>query len=135
MSYPISAIVKIDGEGAKSLRAAGIRSTERLLESACTVAKRRVLAGKIGVDTKTLLCWANFADRMRIRGVNKEYSELLAAAGATTIRDIKYRNPENLAKAIAAANKKLKLVRLVPSEKVVSRWIEAAKELTPKIKY
>lgn len=135
MSYSISAIEQIDGEAAKALRAAGIRSTQRLLESACTVAKRRVLSDKTGIDTKTLLCWANFADRMRIRGVNKEYAELLAAAGATTIRDIKYRNPENLAEAIAAANKKLKLVRLVPSEKVVSRWVEAAKELPPKIKY
>lgn len=135
MSYSISSIEQIDGDAAKALRAAGIRSTERLLESACTVTKRRVLSDKTGIDAKTLLCWANFADRMRIRGVNKEYAELLAAAGATTIRDIKYRNAENLAKAIAAANKKLKLVRLVPSEKVVSRWIEAAKELPPKIKY
>jgi hypothetical protein len=135
MSYSISSIEQIDGEAAKALRAAGIRSTARLLESACTVTKRRLLADKTGIDTKTLLCWANCADRMRIRGVNKEYAELLAAAGATTIRDIKYRNPENLAKAIAVANKKLKLVRLVPSEKVVSRWIEAAKELSPKIKY
>jgi hypothetical protein len=36
---------------------------------------------------------------------------------------------------MAAINKKRKLVRLVPSERVVARWIESAKELPPKIKY
>ncbi len=135
MSYPISAIEEIDGDAAKALRSAGIRSTERLLDRACTVAKRRLLSDKTGIDTKTLLCWANFADRMRIRGVNKEYAVLLAAAGVNTVKDLKYRNAVNLATAIADANKKLKLVRLVPSEKVVARWIASAKELPPKIKY
>ena len=42
---------------------------------------------------------------------------------------------DNLAKAMADANKKRKLVRLLPSEKVVARWIECAKKLELKIKY
>jgi hypothetical protein len=135
MSYPITDIGEIDGDVATILKSAGIRSTARLLDRACTVAKRKLLAEKTGIDAKRLLCWANFADRMRIRGVKKEYAELLAAAGVNTVRDLKYRNPANLAKALADANKKRKLVRLVPSEKVVARWIACAKELPPKIKY
>lgn len=135
MSYPISDIGRIDADAIAALKSVGIRSTGRLLESACTVTKRKTLAEETGLDAKRLLCWANVADRMRVRGVNKEYAELLAAAGVETVRDLKHRNAANLAKALAEANKKCKLVRLVPSERVVTRWIESAKSLPLKIKY
>jgi hypothetical protein len=81
------------------------------------------------------LYWANIADRMRIKGVRKEYAELLQAAGVDTVKELKYRNPINLAKAMADANRKRKLVRLLPSEKMVKRWIENAKLLPLKITY
>jgi len=135
MSYPITDIGGIDGDVATLLKSAGIRSTARLLERACTVTKRKMLAEETGIDAKKLLCWANVADRMRVRGVSKEYAELLAAAGVDTVKDLKHRNPANLAKALADANKKRKLVQLVPSERVVARWIECAKALPLKIKY
>jgi len=135
MSYPITDIGEIDGDAAARLKSAGIRSTERLLECACTVAKRKLLAEKTGIDAKKLLCWANFADRMRIRGVSREYAELLGAVGVDTVKEFKFRNPTNLAKAMADANKRSKLVRLLPSEMVVARWIEHAKKLELKIKY
>jgi predicted RecB family nuclease len=135
MSYPITDIEGIDGEAADVLKSVGIRSTERLLESARTVHGRKLLAKKTGFDEKCLLCWANVADRMRIKGVNREYSQLLQAAGVDTVKELKYRNPANLAKAMADANKKNKLVRLLPSEKVVSRWIDNAKKLPLMISY
>jgi hypothetical protein len=135
MSYPITDIDGIDGEVAVVLKSVGIRSTERLLEAARTVAGRKALAGKTGFDEKQLLCWANVADRMRIKGISKEYAELLQAAGVDTVKELKYRNPLNLAKAMADANKRRKLVRLLPSEKVVARWIDHAKKLPLKITY
>lgn len=135
MTYPITDIGEIDGDVAAQLKSAGIRSTASLLERACTVAKRKLLAEKTGIDAKTLLCWANFADRMRIRGVSREYAELLGAVGVDTVKELKFRNAANLTKAMADANKKRKLVRLLPSEKVVARWIEHAKKLELKIKY
>ncbi len=60
---------------------------------------------------------------------------MLQAAGVDTVKELKYRNPCNLAKAMAAANSKRKLVRLLPSEKAVLRWIEHAKKLPLKITY
>ena len=135
MSYPITDIDGIDGEVATTLKSVGIRSTERLLEAARSVKKRKTLAEKTGFDEKKLLYWANVADRMRIRGISKEYAELLQAAGVDTVKELKYRNPANLANAMAEANKKRKMVRLLPSEKVVSRWIESAKKLPLKITY
>jgi hypothetical protein len=135
MSYPITDIEGVDSEVATILKSVGIRSTNRLLEAARTVKGRKTLAGKTGFGEKQLLCWANVADRMRIKGISKEYAELLQAAGVDTVKELKYRNPINLARAMADANKKRKLVRLLPSEKVVKRWIENAKLLPLKITY
>jgi hypothetical protein len=135
MSYPITDIEGIDGDAAAILKSVGIRSTERLLEAARTVKGRRDLASKTGFSEKQLLYWANVADRMRVKGVNREYSQLLQAAGVDTVKELKYRNPANLARAMADANKRNKLVRMLPSEKVVIRWIEAAKKLPLKITY
>jgi predicted flap endonuclease-1-like 5' DNA nuclease len=135
MSYPITDIEGIDGDVAAVLKSAGIRSTDRLLEAARTVKGRKTLAAKTGFEEKQLLCWANVADRMRIKGISKEYAELLQAAGVDTVKELKYRNPFNLAKAMADANKRRKVVRLLPSEKVVKRWIENARLLPLKITY
>ena len=135
MSYPISDIGGIDVDVAAALKSAGIRSTGRLLEVACNVNGRKALAKRTGLPEKQLLCWANVADRMRIKGVSKEYAELLEAAGVNTVKELKYRNPAKLACAMADANHKRKMVRLLPSEKVVVRWIEYAKKLPLKISY
>lgn len=135
MSYPITDIDGIDGDVAVVLKSAGIRSTGRLLEAARTVKGRKALAQQTGFNEKQLLCWANVADRMRIKGIRKEYAELLQAAGVDTVKELKYRNPLNLAKAMADANRKRKLVRQLPSGKVVARWIDHARKLPLKITY
>jgi hypothetical protein len=135
MTYPITHIVGIDGEIAARLKRAGIRSTGRLLESARTMKGRKQIAEQTGIDIKQLLSWANGADRMRIKGVSKEYAELLQAAGVDTVRELKYRNPAKLAQAMAEANRRRKCVRVLPSQTAVSRWIEDARKLPLKISY
>jgi hypothetical protein len=75
------------------------------------------------------------ADLMRIKGVSEEYSELLEAAGVDTIKELRNRNPENLASAMSAANEKKKMVRRVPSASEVTRWVTHAKQLKPSITY
>ena len=134
-SYPITDIDGIESDVAARLKSAGIRTTATLLETARNPKGRRQLAALTGFDEKKILCWANLADKMRIKGVGEDYAELLHAAGVDTVKDLKYRNPANLAKALAAANVKRKLVRLLPSEKAVLRWIEHAKKLPLKITY
>jgi hypothetical protein len=134
VSYPLNSL-----DGAVSdianLRSAGIRTTAALLEAAKTPKGRKLLAEKTGIDPKRLLEWANKADRMRVKGLGKEYAELLRIVGVDTLKELKYRNPGKLAEAMATANRKRKLVRLVPTEKAVGRWIEEAKKLPLKISY
>ena len=135
MPYPI---IEIEGIGplmAARLRTIGIRTTDKLLEASKTARARKTLAAKIGVDEKTVLRWANLADRMRIKGVGEPYAALLQAVGVDTVKELKYRNVSNLAKAMADANRKKKLVRLLPSERRIKRWIAHAKELPLKISY
>ena len=135
MPYPISQIDGLDAEELKTLKSLGIRTTDRLLEAAKNPKGRTLLAVKTGYDTTRILAWANAADRMRIKGMGKGYSCLLKAVGVDTIKELKYRNPGNLAMAMSEANKKRKLVRFLPSEKLVIRWVEEAKALPPKITY
>ena len=96
---------------------------------------RKMLAEKTGIDEKSLLRLANKIDRMRVKGIGQDYAELLQIAGVDTVRELKYRNPKRLAEAMAEANAKRKLVRVLPSEGTVKRWIEHAKKLPLKISY
>jgi predicted RecB family nuclease len=134
MSYSIAAIEDIDADDAKALKSVGIRTTEKLLEAAKSPKGRKFLAAKTEVDEK-LLRWANIADKLRIKGMGREYAGLLCAVGVETVKELRYRNPARLAEAMAEANKKRKLVRFLPSEKLVMRWVEHARKLPQKITY
>jgi predicted RecB family nuclease len=135
MTYPIATIGEIDVEEVSALRALGIRTTEKLLEAAQSPKGRKFLAARTQLDEKKLLRWANIADKLRIKGMGKEYAGLLREVGVDTVRELKYRNPARLARAMAEANKKRKLVRFLPSEKLVTRWVEHARKLPQKITY
>jgi hypothetical protein len=135
MSYPIRDIDGVDEQRAELLKAVGIRTTAAFLEAAKDMKGRKALAARTGLNEKLLLKWANMADRMRVRGVGKEYAELVRLAGVDTIRELKHRNAKRLFRAIEEANKRRKLVQFLPSEKVVGRWIEEAKALDIKISY
>jgi len=135
MGYPITQIDSLDEEEVQKLKSVGIRTTARLLEAAKSPKGRHQLATKIGLPKGRILSWANAADRLRIKGMGKGYSSLLEAVGVNTVRELRYRNPSNLAAAMAEQNKRRKLVAFLPSEKLIARWIKQAKELTTKITY
>jgi hypothetical protein len=135
MTYAIADITAIEADAVATLKKAGIRTTVRLLETAKDARGRRQLAEKTGLPEKNILRWANMFDRMRIKGVGEDYANLLQAAGVDTVKELKYRNPGKLAKAMAEANAKRKLVRVLPSDGAVVRWIEHAKKLPMKISY
>jgi len=135
MSYPINHIDGLDADEVMTLKSLGIRTTERLLEAAKTPRARRHLAERSGIDEKRLLKFANACDHLRIKGMGRGYVGLLHEVGVDTVRELRYRKPENLARAMAEANKRKKLVRFLPSEKLVVRWIEHAKKLPLKITY
>jgi len=135
MAYPITDIRCIGNDAALILRSEGIRTTIGLLRCAKTPKQRLKIAEKVGTDDKCVLDWVTAADRMRVKGVGWEYAELLCAAGVKTVNELKFRNPEKLVVRMTQANNRRKLVRLLPSVKVVQRWIENAQKLPPVIRY
>jgi predicted flap endonuclease-1-like 5' DNA nuclease len=134
MTYPISHIDGLDADTIKTLRSNGLRTTARFLEAAKDAKGRKHLSEKTGIECPRLLEIANACDHLRIKGMGKGYSALLREVGVT-VRELQFRNPATLAKRMAEANKKHKLVRFLPSDKLVGRWIDQAKKLPLKITY
>ena len=134
MAYPITDIRGIGPDVAAILKSEGIRTTNSLLRSAKTPKQRLKLARVTGTDKELVLDWVTTADRMRVKGVGWEYSELLRVVGVKTVNELKFRNPEHLVERMMAANQR-KLVRLMPRQKTVQRWIESAKKLPSLIRY
>lgn len=134
----MASIEIIEGIGKKygaKFRAAGVRSTEALLKRGATPKGRQELAAKTGFSNHQILEWTNRADLMRVRGVGEEYSDLLEAAGVDTVKELRNRNAKNLTEAMAATNAKKKLVRRIPSQSMVERWVAHAKKLPPVMTY
>jgi hypothetical protein len=135
MSFPVGEIDGVDSAAAAKLKAAGIRTSDKLLDAAKSPRGRKMLSARTGIDEKNLLRMANKIDRMRIKGIGQDYADLLQIAGVDTVRELKYRNPKRLAERMKEINDKRKLVRVLPSEGTVGRWIEIAKKLPLKITY
>ena len=134
-NYSIAAIEGIGPTFASKLKKIGVRTTSGLLARARDAKGRKELAAAAGIDESLILKWTNMADLMRIRGVGEEYSELLEAAGVDTVKELRNRNVGNLTRALIEANTRRKMVRLLPSEKAVARWVAEAKTLPPVMTY
>lgn len=134
-TYSIAAMRAIGPFYAKKLKTVGIRTSAKLLDQACTPKARKLLAERAGIPPEHVLDWANLADLMRVSGIAADYSELLAAAGVDTVKELKRRNAANLVARMMAVNEKKRLVELLPSEKRVVGWIEQAKLLDPVMCY
>lgn len=135
MAYPITEIQGIGTDIADILKQEGIRTTRGLLRSAKTPKQRFELAVKTGTVKAEVLDWVTAADRMRVKGIGADYSELLRVVGVRTVNELRFRNAEKLAEAMRNANAKRKFVRVQPSAKMVTRWIQYAKGLPTVIRY
>lgn len=131
-------ITKIEGIGptyASNLTGRGIKTTEGLLKAAASRKGREELSEQTGISNHLILEWANRADLMRVKGVGEEYSDLLEAAGVDTVKELAYRNPDNLHKSLLITNNEKRLVRRPPSLSEVQSWVSQSKSLPPVIRY
>jgi hypothetical protein len=144
-SYPIKEIGGIDTASLEKLRAVRIRTTAGLLKAAKDAKGRKALADKTGIPVAEILNLVNRADLMRVKGLGGDYTCLLRGVGVDTLRALRHRNPQHLAKKMAAENterlkktaknKNGKAVQLLPSEKAIQKWIERARALPIEITY
>lgn len=117
------------------LKVAGIGSLEKFLAACKTKKGRKELAAKADISEKLILKWANHADLMRIKGIGGQYSEFLEAAGVDTVPELAQRNAENLTVKMQEVNLEKKLVRQVPTLKMVKDWVHQAQDLPRVLEY
>lgn len=131
----IDEIRSLSHKQATRLRKAGVRTTEALLRRAATRTLRSELSEETGIVTSDLLKWVNAAEMMRIRGIGGEYAELLSLCGVNTVRELRRRNATALTAKIHEVNGRKDLVSRLPTETMVTNWIELASELDLVVKH
>lgn len=133
MAYDIEEIEGIGPAYAEKLSVAEIKNTDHLLDLCGSASGRKKVSGDTGVGESTLLKWANMADLMRVSGIGPQFSELLEASGVDTIKELRTRNAENLAAKMAEVQDEKGLTKVAPTAGVIQNWIDAAKDMEPKI--
>ena len=134
-NYPVIEVEGIGPVYGKKLNDAGIKNTDQLLNACKTKAMRLKLAADSGIDESHILRFANMVDLFRIHGVGSEYADLLEASGVDTVKELATRNPANLTAKMAEVNNEKKLVRRIPTEKMVGKWVNEAKTLPGALEY
>ena len=135
MSYKIEEIEGIGPEYGQKLRDVDIQTTDDLLRRCGDKKGREGVSTETGISEKLILEWVNLADLMRINGVGEEYADLLEEAGVDTVKELRHRNAENLAAAMAEINEKKNLTDRVPSAETVQKWIDQAGEMEPMVSH
>ena len=131
-------ISNVEGVGpvyAEKLEAAGISTTDQLLEKGATLQGRKLVAEASGISEKLILEWVGMVDMYRIKGVKGHFSELLKASGVDTVVELAHRNAENLHAKMAEVNDAKKLSGRMPTVSEVEQWISQAKEMPRMVSY
>ena len=131
----MSDVIAVEGIGevyGKKLKDAGIATSKALLEQGASRSGRKKIEDTTGISGALVLRWVNHVDLFRIKGVQKQYAELLEAAGVDSVPELSHRVAENLRARMVEVNEAKHLVRKLPGEKQVAGWIEQARSL-PKI--
>ncbi len=137
MNYKVADIEGIGPANSKKLAKAGIKTVNGLLQKGATPKGRKEIAAATGIDESVILKWVNMADLYRIKGIGKQYAELLEKAGVDTVKELKQRKADNLMAKLAEVNSagKKRIVRVLPGLKRVQAWIDEAKKSTYTITY
>ena len=126
-------IEDVEGIGpsfAATLTAAGVVTTDDLLERAATSKGRDTLSEATGISGRLLLEWVNHADLMRLSGVGSEYADLLEAAGVDSCAELARRNAANLATTFGELDAaRPNWIRQIPGEATIAGWIAEAGSL------
>lgn len=131
-------LTQIEGIGntlAGKFRKAGVGTTEKLLEMGAEREGRDRIAKAAGVDEKSMLRFVNYADLMRIKGVGGEFAELLEAAGVDSVPELAQRKPENLHTKMKEINESRRVVRRIPSTKVIRSWVDQARKMGSAVRH
>jgi predicted flap endonuclease-1-like 5' DNA nuclease len=121
---------------AEALKAAGVTTTQSLLDKAATAKARKELAATTKLDEKKLREYVDAADLLRVRGIGPKMVRLLGKVKVITIADLKKQNGAKLAAAMEKARPTLDadLKEKLPDKATLTDWIGQAKKLKAVVK-
>ena len=134
----MSHINKIEGIGpshTKKFAEVGVITVEHLLKAGATPKGRKELATKTGFHEHHLLKWVNQADLLRIKGVGRQYAELLQSSGVDSVKELAQRKPDHLHEKLKESNDSKRKVHIVPNLTSLTNWISEAKKLPRVVSY
>jgi len=111
------------------LEAANVGTTDDLLGRAATAETLAGLAARTGMDPQVIARLFRMADLMRIAGINEPHTLLLDALNIRSAAELAAQDATALIKAMRRKNVEILVVRGVPPESTVARWISDAKAL------
>lgn len=129
-------IAEVEGIGPvfkEKLEKAGVTNTDQLLEKGATDAGREALAAATEIAKKRLMSFVSRADFMRIKGVGRQFSELLQNVNIHTVGQLAGADAEAINKAMTEVNEQKNLTKAVPSVKQIQGFIDLAKGLEEKV--
>lgn len=125
-------IGEIEGIGPvfrEKLEKAGVLTTETLLEKGAAQAGRTALAASTEIEEKRIMTFVSRADFMRIKGVGRQFSELLQNVDIHTVDQLAAASADDVNAAMTKVNDVKKLTKVVPSVKQIQGFIDVAKGL------
>ncbi len=133
-------LIEIEGIGSamsKKMEKARIKTVRGLLKKGATRKGRKELAETTGIKSSVILKWVNMSDLFRIKGIGKQYAELLEKAGVDTVKELKMRQPAALLAQMEKINNagKKRMVQALPGLKRVKSWVRQAQKMPPVITY
>ncbi len=131
LEYDIEMIEGIGSIRGATLRNLGVKTVDDLLKASASKLTLYKIAKELGVLDETVLKWVSRGDLLRVRGVGRQYSELLESAGVTSVVDLSTRNAGYLHQTLKGINREKSLVRRVPPAETVQIWVNNARMLEP----
>ncbi len=133
-------LIEIEGIGSamsKKMEKARIKTVRGLLKKGATRKGRKELAETTGIKSSVILKWVNMSDLFRIKGIGKQYAELLEKAGVDTVKELKMRQPAALLAQMEKINNagKKRMGQALPGLKRVKSWVRQAQKMPPMITY
>ncbi|HMQ35252.1 MAG TPA: DUF4332 domain-containing protein [Chloroflexaceae bacterium] len=125
----LRAVPALDPELVARLAEAGIADSATLLARGAQPEGRDAICNATGLDQVRLLQALYMMDLERVDGVSWTSAALLTAAGVTTVPDLAFRTPEDLAPQLQRANAERGLLKRLPAAKAVKGWIDHARGL------
>ncbi|MGB0862120.1 MAG: DUF4332 domain-containing protein [Saprospiraceae bacterium] len=113
----------------EKLENAGILTTETLLEKGASAEGRAALAASTEIEGKRIMTFVSRADFMRIKGVGRQFSELLQNVDIHTVDQLAAADATAINTAMTTVNDAKNLTKVVPSVKQIQGFIDVAKGL------